>query len=108
MNQKDEYVIITKEIPFGQLLGFFRSSLGMAKQLKLTLKLPRPILERIIDTEGIFVIQCVVSDLIDIYLEADPAIVEMAEPLFLAQLANTQDLVTIHELCQQYLNKESA
>jgi len=68
----DEYVVVSKEMSFEKLLTYFRSSIPMTERMGGVVRISKPIVEKIIETQDMVEINNVVRELLAIYQSVNP------------------------------------
>lgn len=100
---KDENVVITKDLSFGELLRFFASTLGMKQRMEQTIHVPDAIYERIIETNSLHVIHAAIDDLIAVL---DGVVgVEPTELMLLTSILSMHKLDEIRAVCCDRLGR---
>jgi hypothetical protein len=106
MAMNDEYQEITKETPFVDQLRGLRFGLGMAAQLKTTVRITRPMVERMLETRALSVIDNVVEELIAILTEVDdPDRIAIDDVNLLWGIKHTNRLDAVWAYCHTWLGE---
>lgn len=99
------YEEITRETPFGVMLMYFKSGLGMTKAIGAPFRVPAPFWQRLTDTRSVTVIHNTVQDLMSVIDAPGAPDLVASEQKALELILSENRLDEIYALCHEQLNE---